>query len=101
MVMLRVERCYLVEVLMEAVHEEQQQFLRVLLVIARKLLVDLAYGDLKVPWADALVQTGPQCLHDHTKLLCHLPFVAEDIAPSKGTATQVSNISPMPNLSGT
>lgn len=76
------ERFYLVEVLVEAVHEEEQQLLRVLLVVAGKLLVDLADGDLEVPRADELVQSGPQRLHDHAKLLRHLPFVAQDVGPA-------------------
>lgn len=75
---------YLVEVLVEPVHEKQQQLLGVLLVIASKLLVDLANRDLEVPWTDALVQTGPQGFHDHTKLLCHLPFMAQDVVPDRG-----------------
>lgn len=75
---------YLVEVLVEPVHEEQQQLLGVLLIIASKLVVDLPYGDLEVPRTDALVQTGPQGLHDHTKLLRHLPFMAEDVVPGRG-----------------
>lgn len=75
------ESFYLVEVLVEAVHEEEQQLLRVLLVVARKLLIDFANGDLEVPRADELVQAGPQRLHDHAKLLRHLPFVAEDVGP--------------------
>ncbi|KAF3832861.1 hypothetical protein F7725_026526 [Dissostichus mawsoni] len=70
---------YLVEVLVEPVHEEQQQLLGVLLVIASKLVIDLAYGDLKVPRADALVQTAPQRLHDHSKLLRHLALMAKDV----------------------
>lgn len=69
---------------MKPVHEEQQQLLGVLLVITSKLLVDLAYGDLEVSWTDALVQTAPQGLHDHTKLLGHLSFVAKNIVPSRG-----------------
>lgn len=75
---------YLVQVLMEPIHEEQQQFLRVLLVITSKLLIDLPYGDFEVPRTDALVQTGPQGLHDHTKLFCHLPFMAKDVGPVRG-----------------
>lgn len=75
---------YLVEVLMESIHKEQQQLLGVLLVIASKLLIDLADGDLEVPRADALVQTGPQGLHNHTKLLRHLPFMAKDVGPGRG-----------------
>lgn len=75
---------YLVEVLVEPIHEEQQQLLGVLLVIASKLLIDLSYGDLEVPWANALVQTSPQGFHDHTELLCHLPFVAKDVVPGRG-----------------
>lgn len=77
----RAARFYLVEVLVEAVHEEEQQLLRVLLVVAGKLLVDLANSDLEVPRADELVQVGPQRLHDHAKLLGHLPLVAEDVGP--------------------
>lgn len=69
---------------MEPIHEEQKQLLGVLLVIAIKLLIDLAYGDLEVPRTDALVQTGPQGLHDHTKLLRHLPFMAKDVVPGRG-----------------
>ncbi len=68
---------------MEPIHEEQKQLLGVLLVIARKLLINLAYGDLEVPRTDALVQTGPQGLHDHTKLLRHLPFMAKDVVPGR------------------
>lgn len=68
---------------MKPVHEEQQQLLGVLLVIASELVVDLAYGDLKVPRADALVLTGPQSFHDHTKLLRHLPFMAKDVVPDR------------------
>ena len=69
---------------MQPVHEEQQQLLGVLLVVASKLLVDLADGDLEVSRADALVQTGPQRLHDHAKLLCHLPFMTKDVLPGRG-----------------
>lgn len=69
---------------MEPIHEEQQQLLGVLLVIAGKLVIDLAYGDLEVPRTDALVETGPQGLHDHTKLLCHIPFMPKDVVPSRG-----------------
>lgn len=79
---------YLVEVLVEPVHEEQQQLLGVLLVIASKLVIDLAYGDLKVPRADALVQTAPQRLHDHSKLLRHLALMAKDVVPGRNTKQQ-------------
>ena len=40
---------------MEAVHQEEQQLLRVLLLVARELIVYLPYGDLEVPRADALI----------------------------------------------
>lgn len=70
---------YLVEVLVEPIHKEQEQLLRVLLVVASKLLVDLAYGNLEIPWTDAFVQTSPKGLHDHTKLLGHFPFMAKDV----------------------
>lgn len=66
---------------MEPIHEEQQQLLRVLLVITSKLLINLPYGDFEVPWTDALVQTSPQGLHDHTKLFCHLSLMAKDVVP--------------------
>lgn len=68
---------------MKPIHEEQQQLLGVLLVITSKLLIDLAYSDLEVTWTDALVQTSPQGLHDYTKLLSHLPFVAKNIVPGR------------------
>lgn len=68
---------------MEPIHEEQQQLLGVLLIIASKLLVDLANGYLEVPRTDALVQTGPQGFHDNTKLLCHLPFMTKDVVPDR------------------
>lgn len=77
--------CYLVEVLVEPIHKEQQQLLGVLLVTTSKLVVDLAYGDLKVPRTDALVQASPQGLHDHPKLLRHLPFMAQDVVSGRGT----------------
>lgn len=79
---------YLVEVLVEPIHEEQQQLLGVLLVVASKLLVDLAYGDLEVPRADALVQPGPQGFHDDAKLLRHLPFMAKDVVSDRGGEEQ-------------
>lgn len=75
---------YLVQVLVEPVHEEQQQLLGVLLVIARKLLVDLANGYLEIPWTDAFVQTSPKGLHDHTELLCNLSFMSKDVRPVRG-----------------
>lgn len=40
---------------MEPIHEKEQKLLRVLLVITRKLLIDLSNRDLEVPRADALV----------------------------------------------
>lgn len=82
--MLQVTQNYLIEVLVEAIHEEQQQLLGVLLVIASKLLINLSYSDLEVPWANALVQTTPQSFHDHTKLLRHFPFMAKDVKPGRG-----------------
>lgn len=66
---------------MEPVHEKEQQLLRVLLFISRKLLIDLSNGDLEVPRADALVQTRPQGFHDDPKLFCHFPFMAKDVGP--------------------
>ena len=81
--MLQVTQNYLIEVLVEAVHKEQQQLLGVLLVIASELLINLSYSDLEVPWANALVQATPQSFHDHTKLLRHFPFMAEDVKPGK------------------
>lgn len=89
---------YLVEVLVEPIHKEQQQLLGILLVIASKLLVDLAYGDLEVPRADALVQTGPQGFHDDAKLLRHLPFMAKDVVSDGGgeEQRQMRNISLIP-----
>ncbi len=86
---------YLVEVLVEPIHEKQQQLLGVLLIIARKLLINLAYGDLEVPWADALVQTSPQGFHDHTKLLCHLPFMAKDVLPDRWRTERRCEILPL------
>lgn len=92
---------YLVKVLMEAIHEKQQQLLGVLLVVASKLFVNLAYGDLEVPRTDVLVQTRPQGLHDHTKLLCHLPFMTKDVVPGRGREqTDMFNISLIPGLHG-
>lgn len=68
---------------MQAVHQEQEQLLGVLLVIACKLIIDLSYGALEVPGTDALVQTGPQRFHYHSKLLCNLPFMAKNVGPGR------------------
>lgn len=68
---------------MKTIHEEQQQLLGVLLVISGKLVIDLAYGDLEVTWTDEFVQASPQGFHNHTKLLCNLPFMAKNVGSAK------------------
>lgn len=47
-------RRYLVEVLMQTIHEEEEELLRVLLLASGELLVNLADGDFKISGADVL-----------------------------------------------
>lgn len=87
--MICVLRCdsHFIEVLVQAIHKEKQQLLRVLLVVAGKLVVDLSDSDLEVAGANELVLAGPEGLHDDAKLLHHLTLVPQDVgsAPQRNT----------------
>lgn len=85
---------------MQPIHKEQQQLLRVLLFITCKLVIDLPYGDFEVSWTDALVQTSPESLHDHTKLFRHLSFMTKDVGSvRKKKKNRNRNVKYFPHLS--
>ncbi len=51
----RLSALYLIEVLVQAVHEEQQQLLRVLVLVAGEAVVDFTDGAFKILRADHFV----------------------------------------------
>lgn len=66
---------------METVHQEQKQFLWILLAVSCKLVIDLPNGDFKVFWTDIPVLSCPQCFHDYAKFFRHFTFMPQQIWP--------------------
>lgn len=66
---------------MEAIHEEQKQFLWILLAGSCKLVVNLPNGDFKVFWTDVSILSCPQRFHDYTKFFCHFTLMPQQIWP--------------------
>jgi hypothetical protein len=90
---LRIPRSYLIQILMQAIHEEQKQLLWILLAGACKLVINLTNGDFKVLWTDVSILSCPQCFHDYTKFFCHFTFMPQQIWPVQVKLWKIKKLS--------